>query len=64
MAEDGERALQAVVDVEVLVGRALVVGEFLDCHDQLGDARDALFDGADERDAGDERAEPVERVRE
>ena len=64
MAEDGEGALQAVVDVEIPFRRALVVGELLDCHYEFGDARNAFLDGADQRDAGDERAEPVKGVRE
>ena len=62
MAENSQCALQAVVQVDLLAHHALVVGELLNRHHQIGDASNALFNGANQRNAGDQRFKPVQRI--
>src|SRR5271156_1913895 len=46
VSEDGQRALDAVVHIDFALAILVVVGIFLHCNHQVGDARDALFDGS------------------
>ena len=62
VAEDDERGIDAVVDVYALELALALVGVGFDGHDEVGDAANALFDGADELHAGDERIEPAKGV--
>ncbi len=62
VAEDDERGVDAVVDVDGLVLALALVGVGFDRLDEVGDAADALFDGADQLHAGDERVEPAQGV--
>ena len=63
VAQDSKRTLQAVVDVQLFGRNLSFVGEFLDRHDEFGDARNAFLDGADEGGTGNQCFKPIQRVR-
>lgn len=64
VGEDDEGRVDALVDVDGLLHAFAFIGIALDGGDEIGDAGDGFFDGADELLAGDKGFEPVEGVRE